>query len=168
MKNVVFWDVTPCGSYKTDVSRERIASHIVFLCSVPWLLVTANVVPNSPILVTLMMEPIHSLFSDNILHFSDWLIGWMTDTYFETRFPYCSLTNLTLGQLQFSLTSPPINLPVYFFSSCVFTNPQHLIYCSEWLSVNKFVFALGCIYVYISCVWLNQWTSVYPTLPQLG
>jgi hypothetical protein len=31
-----------------------------FLCSVCWLLVTANVVPSSPILVTLMMEALYS------------------------------------------------------------------------------------------------------------
>jgi hypothetical protein len=45
MKNVVLWDVTPCGSCKS-----RRASACVSL------LVTANVVPTSPILVTLMME----------------------------------------------------------------------------------------------------------------
>jgi hypothetical protein len=28
MKNAVFWDVTLCGSCKTDVSEERIASII--------------------------------------------------------------------------------------------------------------------------------------------
>jgi hypothetical protein len=37
MKNGVFWDVTPCGSVRR-------------------LLVTASVVPSSPILVTLMKE----------------------------------------------------------------------------------------------------------------
>jgi hypothetical protein len=41
MKNVVVWDVTPCGSSKNR--RRR-------------LLVTASVVPSSPILVTLMKE----------------------------------------------------------------------------------------------------------------
>jgi hypothetical protein len=65
---------------RTDVSKERIASiirvtriaelgttiavpssrSIIFLPSVFRLLVTANVVPRSPILVTLMMEEIHS------------------------------------------------------------------------------------------------------------
>jgi hypothetical protein len=35
-------------------------SHIAYLCNVLWLLVTANIVPSSPILVTLMMEPICS------------------------------------------------------------------------------------------------------------
>jgi hypothetical protein len=50
MKNDVFWDVTPCGSCKTDV----------FLRSVRRLLVTANVVPSSPILVTLMKEALSS------------------------------------------------------------------------------------------------------------
>jgi hypothetical protein len=48
MKNGVFWDVTPCGSCKNRPS--------VFLRSVRRLLVTASVVPSSPILVTLMKE----------------------------------------------------------------------------------------------------------------
>jgi hypothetical protein len=26
MKNAIFWDVTPCGSCKTDISEERITS----------------------------------------------------------------------------------------------------------------------------------------------
>jgi hypothetical protein len=34
--------------------------HIVFLRSIHWLLVTANVVPSLPIHVTLMMEVLHS------------------------------------------------------------------------------------------------------------
>jgi hypothetical protein len=99
MKSAVFWDVTPCGSLRTDVSEEHIASIIsvesiselgttlavssnrttlrrtiengsnsmgykrdrwrnegVGLCSnVRQLLVTANSVPSSPILSTLMM-----------------------------------------------------------------------------------------------------------------
>jgi hypothetical protein len=42
MKNAVFWDVTPCGSCKNR------------------LLLTANSVPSSPILVTLMIEAIPS------------------------------------------------------------------------------------------------------------
>jgi hypothetical protein len=46
MKNGVFWDVAPCGSCK----------NLVFLRSVRRLLVTASVVPSSPILVTLMKE----------------------------------------------------------------------------------------------------------------
>jgi hypothetical protein len=44
MKNGVFWDVTPCGPCK----NRRL------------LLVTANVVPSSPILVTLIMEVLSS------------------------------------------------------------------------------------------------------------
>jgi hypothetical protein len=52
---------------RTDVSEKRVTiikvlycyTYIVFLCSVLQLLVTANV-RNSPILVTLMMEAIHS------------------------------------------------------------------------------------------------------------
>jgi hypothetical protein len=42
LKNAVFWDVTPCGSCKNQ------------------LLVTANIFPSSPILVTLMMEVLRS------------------------------------------------------------------------------------------------------------
>jgi hypothetical protein len=41
---------------RTDVSEEN----LVFLCSVRRLLVTASVVPSSPILVTLMMEALSS------------------------------------------------------------------------------------------------------------
>jgi hypothetical protein len=45
MKNVVFWDVKPCGS--------RNNHHFAGMYqSVLRLLVTANVVPSSPILVT--------------------------------------------------------------------------------------------------------------------
>jgi hypothetical protein len=49
MKNGVLWDVTPCDSCKNRRfgGTQR---------SVPQLLVTANGVPSSPILVTLMME----------------------------------------------------------------------------------------------------------------
>jgi hypothetical protein len=43
MKNAVFWDATPCGSCKNRRFREM-------------LLVTANVVTNSLILYTLMLE----------------------------------------------------------------------------------------------------------------
>jgi hypothetical protein len=50
MKNAVFWDVTQCGSCK----------NLAFLRSVRRLLVTANVAFNSPILVTRMIEAIHS------------------------------------------------------------------------------------------------------------
>jgi hypothetical protein len=50
MKNAVFWDVTPCGSCVNHA----------FLRIVRLLLVTANVVPSSPILVTLIMEALGS------------------------------------------------------------------------------------------------------------
>jgi hypothetical protein len=50
MKNGVFWNVTPCGSIQG----------IVFLRSMRRLLVTASVVPSSPILVTLLMEVLSS------------------------------------------------------------------------------------------------------------
>jgi hypothetical protein len=49
---------------RTDVSEELCASfisaHLVFLRSVRRLLVTASIVPNSPILVTLMKEELSS------------------------------------------------------------------------------------------------------------
>jgi hypothetical protein len=54
MKNGVFWDFTPSGSCKNDVSEELSAR------SVRWLLVTASVVPSSPILVTLVKEALSS------------------------------------------------------------------------------------------------------------
>jgi hypothetical protein len=51
MKNAVFWDVSRVALIRTDVSEES---------SVHLLLVIANVVPSSPILVTLMMEVLGS------------------------------------------------------------------------------------------------------------
>jgi hypothetical protein len=46
---------------RSDVSEELSASFIgLFLCSVRWLLVTASVVPSSPILATLMKEALSS------------------------------------------------------------------------------------------------------------
>jgi hypothetical protein len=66
MKNAVFLDVTPCGSCKNQRFGGTYRLHhnkvyyIVFLRSVLRLLVTANVVPLSQILITLMMEAIRS------------------------------------------------------------------------------------------------------------
>jgi hypothetical protein len=57
MKNCVFWDVTPCGSCK---NRRFGGTYLVFLRSVSQLLVTASVVPSSPILVILMKEALSS------------------------------------------------------------------------------------------------------------
>jgi hypothetical protein len=54
MKNGVLWDITPCCSYK--IRRFD----LVFLRSVCRLLVTASVIPSSPILVTLMKEALSS------------------------------------------------------------------------------------------------------------
>jgi hypothetical protein len=65
MKDAGFWDVTPCDVYKNRVSEKRIATIIratkicELLRSVLRFLVAANV-PNSPILVPLMMEMICS------------------------------------------------------------------------------------------------------------
>jgi hypothetical protein len=61
-KNAVFWHVAPCGScmnrrfgatYRLHYQGDK---NLVVL----WLLVTANVVPSWLILVTLMMEAMHS------------------------------------------------------------------------------------------------------------
>jgi hypothetical protein len=67
MKNVVFWNVTPCGSCKNRRigGTERLLhqgdkNHFVFLLSARRLLVTASVVPSSPILVTLMKVALSS------------------------------------------------------------------------------------------------------------
>jgi hypothetical protein len=72
MKNNVFWDITLCGSCRTDVSEKRgvyiirvtrigdggtltvISNHSVWR-----LRVTPSVVPSSPSLVTLMIEALH-------------------------------------------------------------------------------------------------------------
>jgi hypothetical protein len=58
MKTSVFWDLTPCGSCKDrrfggkyNLHRQGITNR---------LLVTANVVPSSSIIVTLMMQTIRS------------------------------------------------------------------------------------------------------------
>jgi hypothetical protein len=52
--------VTKIGELATDSRCEEIQSDFVFLRSVRRLLVTANVVPSSPILVTLMKEALRS------------------------------------------------------------------------------------------------------------
>jgi hypothetical protein len=78
MKNGVFWDVTPCGSVRTDVSEE-LSSFIIRLSRIGELgtlavtsnrhtlrnittsrfLVTANI-PSPSILVTLTLEALRS------------------------------------------------------------------------------------------------------------
>jgi hypothetical protein len=80
VKNAVFWDVTPFGSYKNrrfrDMYRlyyqdERIGElgttlavnsnrRVVFLRRVRRSLVTANEVPSSPTLVALIIETMRS------------------------------------------------------------------------------------------------------------
>jgi hypothetical protein len=57
MKNGFFWDVTPCGSCKTDASEELSAS-IIRATRIGELGTLA--VTSSPILVTLMMEALSS------------------------------------------------------------------------------------------------------------
>jgi hypothetical protein len=68
MKNIVFWDVTPCGSCKNRCfegtcrlhhqgDKNRIARNNV---SSERLLVTACVAPSSLIFITLMMEALRS------------------------------------------------------------------------------------------------------------
>jgi hypothetical protein len=72
MKNGVFWDVTPCGSCKNrsfgrtyrlhDLSDKNrwTKNNVVFLHRARGLLVTASIVPSSPILVNLMKEALSS------------------------------------------------------------------------------------------------------------
>jgi hypothetical protein len=52
VKNAMFWDVVPCDSCK----NRRFGPNCYLLLS----LITANVVPRSPIRVTLMIEVIRS------------------------------------------------------------------------------------------------------------
>jgi hypothetical protein len=59
MKNGVFWDVTPCCILNSEF-HSSFLSHLVFLRSVRRLLVTASVVPSSPILDTLVNEALSS------------------------------------------------------------------------------------------------------------
>jgi hypothetical protein len=77
VKNAVFWDVTQCGFVRTDVSEERIAAIIrvtrigqlgtlAVTISLLRMLVTANVAPISPILVTLIMEPLRCSETSNL------------------------------------------------------------------------------------------------------
>jgi hypothetical protein len=54
LKNAVFWDVTPCGPCNSRRFGGTLRLH--HQGSVRRLLVTANVVRSSPILVTLMMR----------------------------------------------------------------------------------------------------------------
>jgi hypothetical protein len=62
MKNVVFWDVTPCGSYRNRSCGEisAMGTTLALTSKRSTLLVAANVVPISPILVTPIMEAIRS------------------------------------------------------------------------------------------------------------
>jgi hypothetical protein len=53
-KNGVFWDITPCGSCKNQRFGGTWRLHNQY--DKNRLLFTANVVPSSPILVTLIME----------------------------------------------------------------------------------------------------------------
>jgi hypothetical protein len=55
MRNVAWWEGARGAFVRTDITEERIASGVSL-----WLLIAVNVVPSSPILVTLMMETICS------------------------------------------------------------------------------------------------------------
>jgi hypothetical protein len=48
------------GSELESLAGSEEHSNVVYLRSARWLLVTANVVPNAPILITLIMEAISS------------------------------------------------------------------------------------------------------------
>jgi hypothetical protein len=66
LKNAVFWDVAPCGSCKnrrfglTYRLHHQGDNRWAAARSLLRFLVTANVVHSSPILITLMIETIHS------------------------------------------------------------------------------------------------------------
>jgi hypothetical protein len=107
VKNFVFWNITPCGFCKNrtfggiygrhhrgdmnrrarnDVSSSYQPKQLVFLYTVLRFLVTANVIPSSTALVTLIMGAIRSsetsllkratrsnMIEDGILRYSDCL-----------------------------------------------------------------------------------------------
>jgi hypothetical protein len=66
MKNAVLWDVTPCKGpsfgriYYVRSTLQRSTMHLIYLRIVLQLPVTVNVVPSTPIPVTLMMEALCS------------------------------------------------------------------------------------------------------------
>jgi hypothetical protein len=60
MKNGVFWDVTDVSEAHSASFIRVTVAHLVFLRSVRRLLVTASVVPSSPIFVILMKEALSS------------------------------------------------------------------------------------------------------------
>jgi hypothetical protein len=64
----------PCLMRDADVHIRCCAKkyYIVFLRSVHSLLVTANIVPSSPILITLMMEALHSSETSNLTRVTWW------------------------------------------------------------------------------------------------
>jgi hypothetical protein len=66
VKNGVFWEVSEELSASFIMASRKLFSHLVFLRSVRRLLVTASVVPSSPILVTLMNEALSS-FETSVL-----------------------------------------------------------------------------------------------------
>jgi hypothetical protein len=59
-RSASFIRVTRIGELRTTLAVTSTKYHLVFLRSVRRLLVTASVVPSSPILVTLMMEALSS------------------------------------------------------------------------------------------------------------
>jgi hypothetical protein len=63
-KNAFFWDVMICGFCMNHNFRGSTTSIIRVSLNLRRLLVTANVVPNSQILVTLMIEVL--CFSENV------------------------------------------------------------------------------------------------------
>jgi hypothetical protein len=100
VNNVVFWEVMSCGSCK-----NRQGDKMIYLRSVLRLLVTTNLVPSTPLLVTVMLEAVSSSVhlilqeprcvpSQKMAFFIVTAVKTSNPTYFSVNFILYFSTNL--------------------------------------------------------------------------